>query len=278
MTHILAVSMPRSGHHLFEQILHETFGSKMQYCEFYDALCCQKIPCQRGSFGSFDTERIFFMQKSHDWHFSDPLDMQGTHRLVQYRSPVPRVLSAFEISVGAGGTDTPRAFVEYLVNDAWYFWRFYKKWIEPRCTKFFLLTYEELTADPLKSLSEFFTFLEMPIDPQIATQAVERCMRWRARSGIRFARADVYAHRYASLPVLTNFEDIVIRNCPGYYPARYFPEVGNSDESLIGAAFNAKMAIHKQDWGAAAAITEDALSKTPGDPLLESLRNTALAR
>src|SRR5262249_59362059 len=129
MAHVLNASMPRSGHHLLEIVLSNILKDKFSYCEFYGKDCCKTIPCnswrhERSSSGDL------FMQKSHDFDFDDPISVAGTYRVVQYRNPVPRSLSNYELHLRNGAQDNVRTFRNFLVNEAWYFHKFYAKWIK----------------------------------------------------------------------------------------------------------------------------------------------------
>jgi hypothetical protein len=84
------------------------------------------------------------------------------------------------------------------------------------------------------------------------------------------------SHRYAKHPVLANFEDIVIRTCPGYHPMRYF-SVADSDNSLIGIILKAKEAIEAADFDTATMLAESAYAQDPSDPQLANLVATARA-
>jgi hypothetical protein len=268
MAHVLGVSMPRSGHHFVEQILFNTLKSEFSYCEFYGAGCCKKIPCISEAHLTTKTTGLF-LQKSHDFNLDDPLTVPSTFRMVQYRSPVPRALSDFELRVKRGLPDNIPTFRNYLVNEAWYFHRFYKKWIEGRRPDFLILTYEELTSDPFKAIQSLLRFVDISVDPDQLAAGVKKAVGWRGRDGTRFVRADVSSYRHAQHPVLANFEDLVLRNCPGYFPIRYFS--GNSESSLISQMFEARKAILARDRERAIEITEKAVAQNPGEPFVAEL-------
>jgi ribonuclease HII len=80
-----------------------------------------------------------------------------------------------------------------------------------------LLTYEELTADPLKAILAFFRYIKLPVGPERISRGIAQAIRNRATYNTRFAPPEVMSHRYAKHPVLANFEDIVIRTCRGYH-------------------------------------------------------------
>lgn len=275
MIHVLGVSMPRSGHHLLEMILKNTLRDAFSYCEFYEPGCCKAIPCTSEA-KMAARESVIFMQKSHDFDFSDPLDVPGTYRVVQYRSPVPRALSNYELHLKNGHADTLRNFRDYLVMEALYFERFYKKWIANREAGFLLLSYEDLTSDPLKATLDFFDYVSVPVNADRVNEGVARAVGVRGREKAAFMYQNIYAHRYAKYPILANFEDLVNRNCPGYYPIRYFSAT-DSAKSLIGLLFNAKRAIDAGDRATAMACADAARRQDPEDPVLKRILSLAQA-
>ena len=276
MRHVLDVSMPRSGHHLFEMILKNSLNDQFNYCEFYkEPSCCKSIPCVSKT-KLLSSGSVIFMQKSHDWELLDPLVVPNAYRVVQYRSPVPRALSNYELHLMTGQDDNIQTFRNFLVFEVLYTERFYMKWIENRSNGFFLLSYEELTSDPLRVLLKFFDYVETPIELKCLTNGIEQSIRRRGRENTSFVHHEVRSHRYSQQPVLANFEDLVIRNCPGYYPARYFLS-SDSENSLIGLIFGARKAIDAGDRVRAVSLAESALRQDPGDESLQRLLNSASA-
>src|ERR1700692_1543945 len=265
MVHVLGVSMPRSGHHLFVRILRNTLRDRFAYCEFYKNGCCKAIPCTSKV---KTTESHVFLQKSHDRDFKDPLSIAGTYRVVQYRSPVPRALSNYELHLKNGSENTPRNFRNFLINEALYSERFYKKWLTNRALKHLLLSYEELANNPLKAILDFLDYIETPIGLSQVTEAVAKSVTISDKGSTPFAYSNVYAHRYASSATLAQFEDLVIRNCPGYHPVRYFP-ITNSSESLMGLLFGAKKAIAAGDQASAMSFAEAAGKEDAKDPMVK---------
>ena len=274
MIHVLGVSMPRSGHHLFEMILKNTLQEKFSYCEFYEQGCCKTIPCASEA-KIASGESSVFMQKSHDFEFKDPITVPGTHRIVQYRSPVPRALSNYELHLQHYPEDTLRSFRDFLAAEALYFARFYKKWLANRVPDCLLLSYEELTSHPLKVALDFFDHVAMPIDPDKAAEGVAKAVRVRGRDNIAFVYSNIYSHRYANHTVLANFEDLVIRNCPGYYPVRYFA-AADSRNSLLELLFNARKALDEGDPAKALSLAEAAGKQDPKDQMVKRIVRLAM--
>jgi hypothetical protein len=270
MVHVLGVSMPRSGHHLFEVILKNCLGTNFGYCEFYyEPDCCRQIPCGRKANHYASSSRLF-LQKSHDFELSDPVEDPGPFRVVQYRSSVLRSLSQYELLLRRGVPDNEREFRHFLVSEAIYFCLFHKKWLSRKDRGFFILTYEELTADPIAALTRFFSHVELEFSASRLRDAVRTSVSLRGRDGTRFVQSQLAKSRYANHPVLANFEDIVIRNCDGYFPMRYFPEA-EADKSLIGLIFRAMMALRSGDGAEALSFAEQAQAQDPEDPKLKNL-------
>lgn len=273
MIHVLGASMPRSGHHLLEMILKNALRDRFAYCEFYEPGCCKSIPCVLESkIGGAS----IFMQKSHDFEFTDPVIVPGTYRIIQYRSPVPRALSNYELHLKNGCEDTVRNFRDFLIDEALYFARFYEKWISNCSPQHHLLGYEELTGHPVKAALDFFAYIDMPIDRDRVIEGVAEAITIRGRDQSAFVYSNVYAHRYASHPLLANFEDLAIASCPGYYPLRYFP-VTNSPESLIGLLFAARKALNEGHRALALSLAEAAVKQHPRDPTAARVLSAALA-
>lgn len=273
MIHVVGVSMPRSGHHLLEMILKNTLGDKCSYCEFYEKGCCKSIPC-KSKIKAASGKHKLFLQKSHDFDFSDQIAVPGTFRVVQYRSPVPRSLSNYELYLMTRSEDNISTFRRFLVDEALYFCKFYQKWIKKPSAKLFILTYEELTADPFRALLRFFSYIKFPVNLDLLSAGIARSIGHRGRDNVPFKPTEVLAHRYATHPTLANFEEIVIRNCPGYFPIRYFSS-GDSDNSLIGLIFRAKKAFEAADYELATVLAEAAYAQDRHDPALAKLCESA---
>lgn len=224
--------MPRSGHHLLEKLLEAALGERFGYCEFYqEPGCCRQFPCAKPS-------AALFMQKSHDFGLTDPLwPAPIMKRIVQYRSPIPRALSNYELHLRSGAHDSAETFRKFLVYEALYTCRFYKKWIAPREPSFFYLTYEEMVADPMKTALSLLRFLG--VTPDRPPMAIESVATAKARVGVPFVRPDeISSHRYVNLPMLANFEALVIRYCPGWFPMRFFTAtIEDAEYSIIGREF-----------------------------------------
>ena len=270
MIHVLGVSMPRSGHHFFEMILKNVLGGQFGYCEFYEKGCCKSIPCTSKTKNDL-LDGGLFLQKSHDFDFRDPIIIPGAYRIVQYRSPVPRSLSNYELYLRDGAKDDNIAtFRRFLVDEALYFYKFYEKWIAKASPEIYTLSYEELTADPFRAVLRFFGHIEYHVDADQVSEGIAKSVGHRGRDNTPFSLSDVFSHRYASYPVLANFEEITLSNCPGYFPLRHFPRA-NADQSLIGKMFYAMKALREEEYDAAISFAQSGYAEDPQDPLLAKL-------
>jgi SAM-dependent methyltransferase len=276
MAHVLGVSMPRSGHHLLEMILKNTLGDEFGYCEFYEAGCCKSIPCKSKDKQVSSLRGALFFQKSHDFDLSDPIIVPETFRVVQYRNPVPRSLSNYELYLRNGYEDNVETFCQFLVDEALYFCKFYKRWIETSSPQIFTLSYEELTTDPFRALLQFFQYVKLPVNLDHLSKGIAQSIGWRGRDNTPFVPAEVSSHRYSKDPVLANFEQIVLANCPGYFPPRYFSST-DADSSLIGKIFYIKKALQEGDCDIARSLADAAYEEDPRHPVLRTVRETIRA-
>jgi hypothetical protein len=152
--YVVGVSWPRSGHHLATNVLKEYFGDEFAHCEFYTPTdCCKTAPCIRCS-------RIKF-SKNHDFYSMLPISDRHPY-LIQYRSFLPSVVSAYEMFVGQGRPDTLASFEEFAIAAAGMYNAFLKKWVfgpNPPGERL-ILRYEELTSDRnidfISSMIQFF--------------------------------------------------------------------------------------------------------------------------
>jgi hypothetical protein len=160
VTLILGKSMPRSGHHFLSKCLSHYFGSALHYCESYNASnCCRRTPCCKPY--NDDCSNRFFMQKSHDLGFWDTRLLRGKY-LIQYRSPIPRLQSHFELGLRTGyiAANTVQAFRDFAEHETTYFINFYRKWLTTPPRDSLVISYEELTEYQLRTLTKVIEFLE----------------------------------------------------------------------------------------------------------------------
>lgn len=124
---IFSKSMPRSRHRFLTECLTHYFGPELHYCGFYRPGCCQRIPCARRHDGA--KANRYFMQKSHDFGFRDSTRLNGKY-LIQYRSPIPRLQSNYDLAVARGTVaESKEAFEAFAERETAYFINFYRKWV-----------------------------------------------------------------------------------------------------------------------------------------------------
>lgn len=151
--YVSGISWPRSGHHLLVDVLQSYFGEEFNYCEFYKPVdCCKKSPCARAP-------KIKF-SKNHDFE-SKAEFRKGTPYLIQYRSFVPSIISAFEMYVQSGQPDTPDSFQVFARYQTARYNAFLERWtFGPSAPKeSLLISYEMLTSESkIKVLTDIIAF------------------------------------------------------------------------------------------------------------------------
>lgn len=278
MAHVLCVSMPRSGHHLLQFLLKSVLGEKFSYCEYYTvAACCKSIPCGAAPHLAVASTGLF-LQKSHDRRRSDPSIVPGTFRLVQYRTPLPRVLSDYELHLARSGeTDNPRTLSWFLVEQAHYTTAFYDKWLKQPRPEFFVLGYEQLVADPTRSVASLLDFVNVEVDHAKLSRQIARAIRQRAGSHTPFIQKNIYSHRYAALGLLHEYEELVSKYCPGYYPMRYFSGP-SSGTAVLEYLYLAQRALRAGKPEQALENAKLVLDSDPDNPRIAGLIETAVRR
>ncbi|HMB90214.1 MAG TPA: hypothetical protein VKP65_05160 [Rhodothermales bacterium] len=226
VSRLYAKSMPRSGHHLLTNLLCEYFGTALHYCEFYTGgdTCCHALPCHRVFHPLLQNH--LFLQKSHDFGFSDPIDLPGKY-LVQYRHPIPRLQSIFDHHTSVTEkTDSEDHFQKFAWSQTRYFIRFWKKWIQPSQPNLFLLSYEELIEEPREMLVQLLSFIQD--DDTIDETALARTLQMiRVPSGSTkqrgvFTRRNIESYRYFDEQLYHDIEKTVFEACSGLSLERIF--------------------------------------------------------
>jgi hypothetical protein len=135
-------------------ILKAYFARNFSYCEFYRPLfCCKQSPCARA-------KRIKF-SKNHDFGLVTPIRSDVPY-LIQYRSFLPSIVSAYEVFVKNGQEDSNEAFRLFALDNAEKYVAFIEKWISgPNAPNDRLIVqYEVLTSNTtiecLKRVISFF--------------------------------------------------------------------------------------------------------------------------
>lgn len=223
---LFSKSMPRSGHHLLAQMLGEYYGAAWAYCEFYGGgdECCHTIPCVQ-PFQPLLQNRLF-LQKSHDFQFTDPLDQSGAY-IVQYRHPIPRLQSNYDHNRQiTGHSDTWDYFVRFAEAETTYFIRFWDKWLRTPHSHTFALVYEELMGDPMDAMKRLLRFIDADVDVQ--AEALERALAvmtmpsGSTRRKERPETRDVTSYRHYDREFYERLEARVFAACEGLTLPRLF--------------------------------------------------------
>jgi hypothetical protein len=167
---IFGKSMPRSGHRFLAECLQTYFGRALRYCEYYGD-CCGRIPCRRPY--NEDRSNRYLLQKSHDFGFRDPPLLNGKY-LIQYRSPVPRLQSNFELHMRDTGDRSAEAFTTFAETETAYFINFYRKWITVSRPNTYVVAYEHLIYHQRQTLAGVIKFVQS--DPEVDPAAMERTL------------------------------------------------------------------------------------------------------
>jgi len=208
-------SMPRSGHHFLVKLLRDYFGPEFAYCEFYNPEnCCKQMPCTK-PFNQARTNSLL-LQKSHDFDFNDPVDPSQRY-LIEYRHPVPRSQSNFELALRRGlREDTKEDFWSFVDASVKYQIAFFRKWIETPPSNAVLLAYERLSRDPAAELSKVVEFMTgAPADIQRVHEAVDHVRPTNAHTSRSFKPRQPEQHRYFDIQRARRAERAVLDACPG---------------------------------------------------------------
>ena len=202
---VFAKSMPRSLRHYFAGRLH--------YCEYYPAGCCGTIPCVR-PYNEARSNRLF-MQKSHDFGFRDSPLLNGKY-LIQYRSPIPRLQSNYDLYSRDTGRNDAASFRAFAEEETLYFINFYRKWIMAPPRNALILSYEELTENHAASLAAVVGFIEDggAIDQEALDRATALVPVGANRGSSPEGRLrDPTAHAYFDLELFRRLEAKVAQAC-----------------------------------------------------------------
>jgi tetratricopeptide (TPR) repeat protein len=236
-TVFVGVSIPRSGHHFLAALLGEVLRGEFSYCEYYSAEdCCRRIPCIRQRSGRLA------LQKNHDLDLTIDPHLPGVSYLVQYRDPVPAVVSDRELFAAVRGSrlaGDPSQYAAFLAEKAAHYTRFYDKWIRQRDPSRFLVRYEELLAEPVRVLTELCAFCEMPMSTDRLQHAVAVVGPILNRPPIvkddgrrAFVPSVPSRSAYHHEQLLAIYESIVLDRVPEMAASRHFPAVDYRDHPL----------------------------------------------
>lgn len=163
LNRVASASVPRTGHHMLQKMLHQYFEERHSYCQYYDSPgkrpdCCNMFPC---------TNPDVNFQKNHD------LGRQGTtttnyYYLVQYRHPLKATVSSFL----EGLTYQPHMrnsyeFWRHFARSEFNFYRsFVQRWMrEYELPHVLFVEYDEFMQRPMKIFGQIVSFFEPDVPP-----------------------------------------------------------------------------------------------------------------
>jgi hypothetical protein len=155
------------------------------------------------------------MQKSHDFGFRDSPFLNGKY-LIQYRSPIPRLQSNYDLYSRDTGRSDAASFRAFAEEETVYFINFYRKWIATPPADAFVLSYEELTENHAAALAAVVAFIEDGAEPDQA--ALERALALvpvgaKRASSPEGALRDPTAHPYFDRELFRRLEQKVAEAC-----------------------------------------------------------------
>lgn len=162
---ISCATVPRSGHHMLQQLLKQYYGERHHYCQFYDGPlkrpdCCGNYPC---------TNMDVNYQKNHDLALKSPQPDNAWY-IVQYRHPLKAAVSGYELGMehepAMKARDSVLYWQKFAKKELRYFQQFMKRWVydAPEHNRL-LVEYDRFTADPAKGLERVVRFIEPGVEP-----------------------------------------------------------------------------------------------------------------
>jgi hypothetical protein len=241
MKHILSVSMPRSGHDLLKRQLNAYYGEFFHYCEYYQPKnCCKQIPCTQID-RNLD-ERHIFMQKNHDFKLKTPI-FKNYRYIIQYRHPVPRVISYFEDIVRrTPKKDTKEEFELFLSQSINYYIQFYKKYIQSAKARLncIIIKYEDLVSNNRETLRKIINFLNETtgeFDLTMYSNAAEE-LRYRTRNEKFKEQRKIVNFRYFDFKLFKSFEEKIFSQLPNIPYQSCLNEIDIVRSKLKGSRLN----------------------------------------
>lgn len=218
MVHLIGVSLPRSGHHFFENLLRNYLGEKrFGYCsEAGHDRCCGQVICPRAG----DVE--IFLRKSHDYGLDIPTDLPKVFYLVQHREPAARVQSALEL-IGRNDPNfdlNDRDSLEFwFAREAQYVINFYRKWIEKPPSNAIVVDYDGLVSTPSEIAEKLFDKLGRRFSRDEFETAIAPLRQYKAEARGVSASTETMRPRDAResalpLDMVADFDSLVRRHCP----------------------------------------------------------------
>ncbi len=99
------------------------------------------------------------MQKSHDFGFRDSTRLNGKY-LIQYRSPIPRLQSNYDLAVTRGTSEQSKeSFIAFAERETVYFINFFRKWVAVPRSNAMSLAYEDLIEQQERTLATAIGFI-----------------------------------------------------------------------------------------------------------------------
>jgi tetratricopeptide (TPR) repeat protein len=243
---LLGVSIPRSGHHFLATLLEQALGADIRYCEYYSKDdCCKDVPCSRAR-----QHRVTY-QKNHDMELTLDTNLPGVSYLVQFREPIPAVVSDRELFAAVYGSQLAADRAQYLLflaEKAAHYTRFYDKWVRPARASAFMVKYEQLRDDPAAVLEGLFRFcaLDVPrerIDQAIAAVApvINRTPLLKDTTETAFVPRVPSQSKYFDPDLLAVYESLLLDRVPELAAHRVFAPVDYSGH-LLFALYNLRCA------------------------------------
>jgi hypothetical protein len=206
---IFAKSMPRSGHRFLVDCLTYYFGPELHYCGFYRPDCCHRIPCKRPH-GDGRANR-YFMQKSHDFGFRDATRLNGKY-LIQYRSPIPRLQSNYDLAVARGEVEQSKeSFGAFAERETLYFINFYRKWIAVPRPNALAIAYEDLIGEQKRTVADVVSFIQG--DSSVDEAALFRALAQAPVGGASGALRDPMQHAFCDPMLFARLEQRTAAAC-----------------------------------------------------------------
>ena len=235
---LIGASIPRSGHHFLADMMTDYFGPDLFYCEYYTLpRCCKSVPCVRRG------KHRFIYQKSHDRDFKLPTDVADALYLIQYRHPVPEVLSDRELdlqdALGRPNFNfrrTRAGYVTWLAGKAIYYRKFHNKWIAKKMPNAVYLDYPDLTANPDTLMEDIIRRAGADVDGRRISEVVNRARGPHTTndgSTQAFKPRVISDSPYFDADLLGALEAWVLEHCPDYKFSREL--TGSYEESELYA-------------------------------------------
>ena len=210
--HGIGASVPRSGHSFLRRCLLAYFGrGGMAFCAPGGRHeCCGVIPCRQAGGASF------FYQKNHDFTLGLDHARQAPwlFYLVQYRHPLPQILSYTEFAEDKRGSPQPEAVhLRWLARQVRYLKGFSEKWVGTGRPDIIELRYEDLIADPETHLGAVIARAAGTVDAPRLREAIAKVSGFRRRTE-PYRPRDIAASRHFDPALHGAFEALALAEAP----------------------------------------------------------------